>query len=416
MKTKNTKRAAIAIGLGVTLLATTAFADAVLGSGYASLKSSLKTTSKFVGNDVKSYTMEMEYKISEGDRIYQGSKNYVMADIENRKNSSKETNLLNGTESSYYSDNNMNVFTDEDGKKHAIMYNSPRYDDTEYPEPEDLFEQEEVKDFEKVVDAFVGSISDVVSVADTDEGKVYNCTLNASQLPLYINAAASFGIKYTLFDTFNVETYGLPNVKNDICISEASATIITNTDDIITDASGKAKFSGRDENGVVHEFVFEISGKLFDINTTSVETPSLDGVEVSYDSVRYDMGIGKGDVGTYSRPIMEENSDGENVPAGENTLEITAVDENGITGSFTRKYNEGFSGDDEVAFTFNAKFDDMNRDNYYGIPVLYNDGGEEKTAVIARYDNVTYEVSLDVAGEGDGYRVGSNIQMMRVVK
>lgn len=85
MKTKNTKRAAIAIGLGVTLLATTAFADAVLGSGYASLKSSFKETSKFIAKDAKNFTVDMEYKISENDKVYYGGRNFVKHDSENGK-------------------------------------------------------------------------------------------------------------------------------------------------------------------------------------------------------------------------------------------------------------------------------------------------------------------------------------------
>lgn len=419
MKTKNTKRAAIAIGLGVTLLATTAFADAVLGSGYASLKSSFKETSKFIAKDAKNFTVDMEYKISENDKVYYGGRNFVKHDSENGKEFSRDINTVTGSETSYYSDSGMSLYTYDDGTKHATIHEDIQSSDESESFPEDIFEIEEVKDFEKVVDAFVGSISDVVSVTNTDEGKVYNCTLNASQLPLYINAFASFGIKYTLFDEYHVEEYGLPSVKNDICITEASATVIADKNNVITDASGKAKFSGRDENGVVHEFVFELSGKLSDINSTVIETPSLDGAEISYSTATYDMGISEGDVGTYSRPIME-NLDGKVQVVGEYTLSITSVDEEGLKGTFAKQYREGFEKDDAVSFDFEAKFDDMNREKYYGIPIKYNDGEGEKQAMLSKYDDVMYNIELgvEINDDEDNYRVqtAERAELMRVVK
>ena len=63
----------------------------------------------------------MEYKISENDKVYYGGRNFVKHDSENGKEFSRDINTVTGSETSYYSDSGMSLYTYDDGRKHATI-------------------------------------------------------------------------------------------------------------------------------------------------------------------------------------------------------------------------------------------------------------------------------------------------------
>ncbi len=395
MKMKRNTTAIAAIVLGLCVLTTSALADVITGSGYMSLKDSLKTTAKFVTEQADSYTATISYTLKEGNKIYTKAENIEKRDFKNQKSESisntTSDNVSTDDYSGYhYSDSKMNVHENDEGL-YVTMYHNPQ----EVERGTNPFNDEIMQDVEKVADAFVGTLQDIIQTEQKDGKTMYICNADSSQIPIYINALTSFGIKYSLFEEYNIEKWQLPQIRNDIYVSNASAKICANENDVITDAVLVGELKGKEKNGTEHTFQLEICFSLTDINATEIQTPDITNAEIYYESgsvSEYSMSLPSTDIGKYTSP-QTDIVDGKLVKTGEYVLEITDISESSATGRFASP--DGFS------FDFTAEFS-KNEDSFYGAKFEYQQNGETKYGVLNKSGDLNLTIDLDVVFDEQG--------------
>ncbi len=71
---------------------------------------------------------------------------------------------------------------------------------------ENPFEEEQVKDAEKVLDALVGNLQDAIQVEEYSGKKMYVGNLSETQIPSAVNAISSFIFKYNILDEWDAKT------------------------------------------------------------------------------------------------------------------------------------------------------------------------------------------------------------------
>lgn len=392
MKLKRSGMAVAAVALGVLVLTTSAFADVLAGSGYMGLKNAVKATSKFAAKDANSYTMNASFTLKEGDTVYAEQSETRKVNI---KTQQEETVREDRDYNSYdYSDAEMNVWRGGEMENYNVTIFKGKYEVTRY----DPFEEEYSKDLERLADAFAGSLQDVVQVEEANGGKVFTGNVDSSQIPLYLNALASLGVKYSFLDDYTLNEYNLPAIKNDIYVSSASGKATTNKDGVLTDAVFTADFKGKDEAGEEHMLTMEILFSLTDINSTVIEKPDITNAEIheDYAASDYSIQVSEEDCGKYVRLITDVR-DGKRVKTGEHVLEITGVNENTITGTFTTEEN----GETVRNIDIDAKIATF-EDNYSGAIFTYEENGRTLSGQLERADEGRWYVTLGIIRSDDG--------------
>ena len=393
MKLKRSGMAVAAVALGVLVLTTSAFADVLAGSGYMGLKNAVKATSKFAAKDANSYTMNASFTLKEGDTVYAEQSETRKINV---KTQQEEMVYESRDYSNYnYSDAEMNVWRGGEMDNYNVTIFKGKHEVTRY---EDCFEEEYSKDLERLADAFAGSLQDVVQVEEASGGKVFTGNVDSSQIPMYLNALASLGVKYSFLDDYTLNEYNLPAIKNDIYVSSASGKAVTNKDGILTDAVFTAEFKGKDETGEEHTLEMEILFSLTDINSTVIEKPDITNAEIYEESAAsdYSIDVSEADCGKYVRMITDVR-DGKRVKTGEHVLEITGVSENTITGTFTTEEN----GEMLRNIDIDAKIATF-EDNYSGALFTYEENGRTLSGQLERADEGRWYVNLGIVRSDDG--------------
>lgn len=402
MKLKRSGMAVAAVALGVLVLTTSAFADVLAGSGYMGLKNAVKATSKFAAKDANSYTMNASFTLKEGDTVYAEQSQTRKVNI---KTQQEEMVYEDRDYRSYnYSDAEMNVWRGGEMDNYNVTIFKGKHEVTRYEDP---FEEEYTKDLERLADAFAGSLQDVVQVEEASGGKVFTGNVDSSQIPMYLNALASLGVKYSFLDDYTLNEYNLPAIKNDIYVSSASGKATTNKDGVLTDAVFTAEFKGKDETGEEHTLEMEILFSLTDINSTVIEKPDITNAEIYEESAAsdYSIDVSEADCGKYVRMITDVR-DGKRVKTGEHVLEITGVSENTITGTFTTEEN----GEMLRNIDIDAKIATF-EDNYSGALFTYEENGRTLSGQLERADEGRWYVTLGFVRSDDGGEAGEVIEV-----
>src|SRR5690625_1008732 len=144
--------------LGATILATSAFADIMIGSGYYSLKNSMKTTMAKLTSEVDNFSADAAISLKIDGKVFAESTSNAKFDIKNKAKESMDKNFRKGElrENYWYSDENQSIYKNFDDGSYDV-FEKRKYNNETNRIIENPLEDEQVKDAEKILDAFVGS-------------------------------------------------------------------------------------------------------------------------------------------------------------------------------------------------------------------------------------------------------------------
>ena len=390
-----------AFALGALILTTSAFADIILGSGYNDLKNSVKTTAAKLTNDVDSFTAQVTTSLKVDGQILVESISNGKFDFENQSKESRNKYLEKGKirESGWYSDGKQDIYKNsDDGSYHVTEKRNNNKSNTILVNP---FEDERTKDAEKVLDAFMGGLQDVVQVEESTGMKMYKGDILEEQIPSIVNALSSFIFKYSILDERSAKDLNVPFPKSNIYLIGASGKAIENEDGILESGIFTASISAQDSQGNEHIYTMDFSVGIKEINNTVVKAPNLDGQEVTYisEGQRFDSKY----VGKYKNDIVkvEKNSFEK---YGERFIEITSVEDGNIKGKYYEIYNEGYEDQSPENFDFYSKSDESMG---YTFIHYINHKGEQEKGVIDRYgsnpQNIEASFNVTINKETGGY-------------
>ena len=350
---KNRSLAITALILSAVVFTVTAFADALLGSGYDNFKQAGKKTILSLENRTeKSYTSEVTFEFKIDGKTINKEYNKERVDSENNKSDSESVSLEKGIReySNYnYIDSEQQISKSGDSNTYYV------YDRGRQVINSASLTEDTLNDIEKIADAIVGNLKNNLQISESDDnGKLYYGTITETEVPVLINAVSSFAIKQSFLSNYRINQNGenidgFPIVKNNISISGAEGKAKQNKNGLITDVEVHLSFVGDDESGMSHNAEIDITFSLYDIGNTVVEKPNLDGKIVEKTSMYGSQKIG----GTYKNDILEETSDGYE-KLGERLL-VISIDGEVLTGRLYEQYKDGREGYD-YSFTLTDEY------------------------------------------------------------
>ncbi len=382
--------------LGVMIFATSAFADIMLGSGYHSLKSSAKITMEKLTNEVDNFSIDVIMSLKVDGETFIESIDNTKFDFVSQARESSGTNLEKGElrESYWYSDENQSIYKNfDDGSYNVIEKQKSNNNDRKIFE--NPFGKERVTDAEKIMDAFVGSLEDIIQIEESGGKKMYMGNISDTEIPPLVNAVSSFALKYSIINERTAERLDVPYPKSNIYVIDAAGKAIENEDGIIENGIFTASMSAKDSNGTEHIYTVEFLIDIKNINNTVVAAPNLDGQQVTYrkEGIEFDAKY----IGKYKNDIVKKENNSF-VKQGERIVEITSVDEDSIKGRYYEVYKEGYEPDIVRNFEFISNYDES---NHYTI-LNYIDGkGEKEKGIIHQTGVQNISVSFDVTFNED---------------
>ncbi|WMJ77296.1 MULTISPECIES: hypothetical protein [unclassified Sedimentibacter] len=390
--------------LGVLVFATSAFADIMLGSGYHSLKDSAKTTMERLTNEVDNFNVDVIISLKVDGETFIESTDNTKFDIANQAQETSGTNLEKGEirDRYMYIDENQYIYKNfEDGSYNVIK--KQKSDNSDRKIFENPFEEEQVMDAEKIMDAFVGSLEDIIQIEESGGKKMYMGNISNTEIPPLVNAVSSFALKYSIISEYTAKRLEVPYPKSNIYVIEASGKAIENEEGIIESGIFTASMSAEDNSGTEHIYTVEFSIDIKDINNTVVTAPNLAGQKVTYTKEGFEFDTKY--IGKYKNDIVKE-VDNSFVKQGERIIEITSVDDDSIKGRYYETYNEGYEPDTVRNFEFTSKYGES---RHYTVLNYTDSNGEKKNGIIHREGLQNINVSFDVEfseddnGNVDGY-------------
>jgi hypothetical protein len=349
--------------LGTMLFASTALADIVTKSGYDQFKDALKLTAENCSEKYDSFTLDYSFEIKDNGKTLESNNEVDKFDrSQGARESVSNLEHLNGDKFNGYR------YMD---KTTSINYSEsdPTYYVTEFTQElrkESLFnnplEKNRADDLEKIADALVGGLKDYVVVTDNPDGsKLLSGSLSEAQIPSLVNAVVSFQSKQE-FNNYGDPNNRRPHLTQDIFVKEVKGTALLNKDGVIENILGTAVLSGKDEQGQVHNIVFEVLGKLTDINSTTVSKPDLTGKNVVKQTAKEkyngpEISNPQKFIGKFKNDIVIEK-DGKFVKLGERFIEITQIDNETVAGRYYEEYKQGFEeyAGNKLEFSFDGSF------------------------------------------------------------
>ena len=421
MKLKKKALISLSVAVGVAVLATTAVVGAVNESAYTQLKNAVKTTTARVAAEDGNYTQRVEITLKDNGVVLLRTTTSQKTDgIANEQTSVNETkggktqttyNFNNASKNIYYDAYSDTYFVNEwtspivggltDASGAPYVDEKQRMIESTNYNTQDPLAQENVKDLEKILDAFVGNLKDYVSVTENADGsRTFTGSLTDTQIPALVNAIASFATKQYLTSSGMVQPmagavdsagvmiadktdpdgvvvpitsenqYGLPSLTGDIFVKSVSGTATAGPDGVLTGGDLSVVLSGTDADGVAHDLSLQMSATMIDIGTTVVTEPDLTGKKVQI--TKNDPGMVQDSltaefVGTYRNDIIVKR-DGVFVKIGERTITIESITSETVKGSYTETYVDGESAT-PLAFTFEAP-----NSGYFNINFTYTVG------------------------------------------
>lgn len=388
-----------ALVLGATILTATAFADTMLGSGFHSLKNSVKTTMTKLTGEVDNFSTDIMVSVKVDGKVISESSSNIKVDVANQTTEVSERTLNKGkiTESYRYNDENQSIYKNTESDSYNVVEKRKKNNDSKIIE--NPLEDEQFKDAEKILDAFVGNLEDIIQVEESNGKKMYIGNLSDNQIPPLANAISSFAFKYSILDEWSAKRLNIPSPKSNIYLVNASGKAVENEDGIIESGIFTASIAAKDSEGIEHIYSLDFSIDIKDVNKTVVAAPNLIGQEVTYSKEGYEFDSKY--IGKYKNDIVKTNgSSFEKV--GERFIEITSIEDGNIKGKYYEVYNEGYESEDARSFDFYSNYDE----SIYFTKIQYLDGnGEKKTGIINQtsLQNISVSFNVEIDEENGGY-------------
>lgn len=397
--------------LGATILATSAFADIMLGSGYYRFKDSMKTTMGKLTSEVDNFSVDISTSFKIDGKIFAQSTVNGKLDIKNNARESIEKDLKKGEvrENYWYSDEKQDIHKRADNDSYNVV-EKIKSNNNSRKGIKDPFEDEQVKDAEKVIDALVGSLQEAIQVEESAGKKMYVGNLSESQIPSSINAISSFIFKYSILDEWDAKNLNVPHPKSNIYLISATGKAIENEDGIIESGIFTASMSAQDNKGNEHIYSLDFSFDIKDVNSTVVKAPNLDGEKVTYSKEGYEFDSKY--IGKYKNDIVkDEGSSFKKV--GERFIEITSIEDGNIKGKYYEKYNEGYEADTVRSFDFYSNYDES---KHFTIIYYTNDKGEKEKGIIdpTRVQNIRVSFNVTIDEDNGGYTSSNDDTFIRI--
>ena len=347
-------------------------------------------------NEVDSFSVELIASVKVDGNTFVESIDNSKYDIAAQAKETSGSYLNEGKvrENYSYNDKNQTIFKNyKDGSYEVIEKGKSSKDRGIFENP---FEDEQVMDAEKIMDALVGSLENVIQIEESGNKKMYIGDIKDSEIPPLVNAISSFGLKYSIFDENTAKRLDIPSPKSNVYVKEASGKAIENEDGILESGIFTASISAEDSKGIEHIYTVEFSIDIKDINSTVVKAPNLDGQKVTYSKDGFEFNSKY--IGKYKNNIVIEEGNSF-VKIGERILEITSVESGNVKGRYYEVYNEGHEPDLINEFDFASKYDDS---SFYITLNYINSKGEKKKGVIHRSNLYDIYLDLDVTFNEDG--------------
>ncbi|WP_281888606.1 hypothetical protein [Paenibacillus sp. YYML68] len=380
MKRSKKSLTVLSFTIGACLFVSTAFADALLGSGYDKLKQAIKDTAGQMESGMENYTVETVVILKSSEQVLMQSVNQMKVDqAKKAKEELSQTQQAGGNTHSRFSyrDPKLSIWKNDSGDHYFVSENtrpSSQFNVTPFGNP---FKEKGAPEIEKIVDAFVGSLKEYVQAEETVDGGIsYGGSLSEAQVPALVNAVASYGMKRMV----EGQSHGqggmtLPSVESDIYVSRVSGSAHENKVGVLESLHGDITLTGRDESGVQHDLTMSIMFKLTNIGSTKVEVPDLTGKDIQRIEETYN-GLSNKHVGVYTNPIVLEQ-EGRFVKIGERRLELTTVTHDRIKGTFAELIKPGFESQylEPVSFAFDSNPSELDHGHSF---VYTNAKGEQE--------------------------------------
>jgi len=369
--------------LGATMFVTTAFADIASKTGYDKLKDSVKHTIESMSKNLNNFTVESVYTVKDNNKVVRTENNIQKVDnIKGASETQSYSENSSGKTSTYYSytDSNTSIWYNQSEDTYYVneIKNSKKYQPVDNP-----FERSEAKDIEKILDALVGDLKNYVVVEEKADGSMeLSGSLNEGQIPALVNAVSSFIFKQSSSSFITgTDVRNLNRTLEDVFVKSVSGRAIVNKDGIIESILFTGVLSGKDGEGVIHEISIEMLVKVYDIGSTVVSKPNLEGKNVKKSVDRYydTWKITEKYMGKYSNDIIIEEDD-KFIKIGERFVEITQVNDNHVSGHYYEIYKDNYAEykNDKADFYFDAEIRDANFAEF----TFINTSGEEELGSI----------------------------------
>jgi hypothetical protein len=359
MKFKKKTATIISFALGTIMFTTTAIAEVVSKSGYDELKDSLKYTAENCTTRLSSYTIDTSFIVKDNGTVLFSENSLNKVDVANQAKENTSTRLEGSVkkEEYYYSDKNGSINKNSEQDVYYVSeYTTPR----EIVASSNPFKEKEAADMEKIADAIVGSLKDAVVVTENSDGsKTLSGSLSESQIPALINAVVSLQSKSEFGYRANNEG-NMPRVTKDVFVKEVKGNMVTTKEGFIQSVLGSGVISGKDESGNEHSLTFELLAKMSNVDSTKVSKPDFSGKKVEKNIEQdYSKLINPEKyIGKYSTDILIEK-EGKFEKIGEKFVDLTAVDDKGISGRYYEEYAKGYEeyATNKKDFNFQGKFE-----------------------------------------------------------
>lgn len=395
---------ALCFCLGTVMLTTTAFADIASKSGYQQFKDAIKLTSKNASLSFKSYTGEVTLTLKDNGKLLTSTNSISKGDITNKiYEDTTSTVYSNGDKSNNfsYNDPDTSIYNNSSDDTYYVSEMSGGNYSRSFSDP---FQSDTEKDIEKIIDAVVGNLKEYVVVNQKSDGTIeFTGSLDESQIPALINAAASFIFKMAIPSTVSGSTssFGsitIPQMAEDVYIKNVKGKATTDKDGNVISLFTTVVLSGKDKAGVSHDLTLEFLVTLTDINSTSITKPDLTGKKVVISKVAgpKDTTISKKFIGKYKNDIVIDKND-QYVKIGERVVEVTNIKDGKIAGKYTEQYIKGY--EDTKGSVGNISFDGSITDPY-NVQIQYVDSTGVKQSGNISIDTTNGSIFFNIDYKG----------------
>lgn len=361
MKLKKNTAIVLSLAVGTMLFATTALAEITAKSGYVQLKDAAKFTAESFAEKLSSYSTDISYVLKDNESIIASEGSIGKYDVLKQAMESTTTHYNGGNkiEGYYYSDKKSNISYNKDQDIYYVTEFTNEQENRTFSNP---FKEKSAGDIEKIADALVGDLKDYVVVKEnTDGSKELTGSLSEAQIPAIINAVVSFQFK-NMFTNGQPELNSIPTISSDIFVKEIKGKVIIDKDGLIQSILGTGVLSGKDQAGKEHNLTFELLGKVSNVNSTIVNTPDLSGKKVEKNTQENFSKLSNPSmyIGKYKNDIVIEK-EGKFEKIGERIVEIKAIDDKNVSGTYSEEYKKDYESyaSNARTFDFNATYKDL---------------------------------------------------------
>ncbi len=279
------------VGVGVVMLAGTAFASVRQTTGYEAYKLAVKKTI-----ESKSFTGKFEASLKDNDVALAEFDSIIKLNDSTEKLSGKIIIKANGQEKA------LDTFIQDDK---VIFKVNEDEEDNYYVAKEDGLEKNVEKEFESeeydseaakvgemIIDYLAGNMKNYFEVEENADGsKEISFQLSGSQIPSVVNAVASLGIKDAAKDNTEDKSreslpfgkdikVNFPKLTRDIRIDNVNIKADVNENNVIESQIAGITILGKDAGGKEHKVVISMDMSLYDIGNTTPDTINLEGKNV----------------------------------------------------------------------------------------------------------------------------------------